>query len=68
MAIMTGKDAKVEGPRFDAKGRSAFKVAQDGGEAYVLLLAEANGKWSIDRLDQMTAAEFRAMPAKGPGA
>jgi hypothetical protein len=68
MAIMAGKDAKVEGPRFDSRGRSAFKVAQDGGDAYVLLLGQANSRWSIDRLDRMSAAEFRALPDKEPGA
>jgi hypothetical protein len=68
MGIMAGKNAKVEGPRYDAEGRPVFKVAQDADDAYTITLVQANGAWSIEELGQSTNAEFQAMPAKGPGA
>jgi hypothetical protein len=68
MAIMTGKGAKVEGPRYDAEGLPIFKVAEDAGDAYIVLLRQAGGNWAVDRLDMMGAAEFKALATKGPGA
>jgi hypothetical protein len=67
MAIMAGKDAKVEGPRYDADGRPTFKVAEDSDGAYTVSLVQANGAWSIHELGQSTDAEFQALPTKGPG-
>lgn len=68
MAIMAGKDAKVEGPRYDTEGHPTFKVAEDGGDAYVVQLGRTNGNWSIEALDQMSKEEFQALPDKAPAA
>jgi len=66
-AILAGKDAKVEGPRYDADGHPTFKVAQDADDAYTVTLVQANGAWSIRELGHSTNAEFQALPTKGPG-
>jgi hypothetical protein len=64
LAIMTGPNAKVEGPRYDHEGRPTFKVSQDATDTYVLSLAQANGKWSVDQLDLMSNEDFQALPTK----
>jgi hypothetical protein len=58
--------AKVEGPRYGQDGKPIFKVAEEDGTAYLIILGEAGGKWTIVTLDAMENTEYMAMPDKKP--
>lgn len=56
--------AKVEGPRYGRDGKPVFKVAEEDGTAYLVILGETGGKWSIVTLDAIDNKDYMAMPDK----